>query len=187
MQRIGVLALQGDFERHARALTRAGLVSCPVRRVAELDTVSGLVMPGGESTTMLKFFEDEPWEEALRDFALSGRILFGTCAGIILLARNVDNPRQRSLGLLDVDIVRNAYGRQVDSFIGRVELASCAGTEAIFIRAPKISRLGPGVEILGHDGNDSVFVRQGNVFGATFHPELSENSPIHSTVFGQTP
>ncbi len=180
---VGVLALQGDFERHRAALARAGLGSREVRRPEELDGLSGLVLPGGESTTMLKFLESEPWEEALGAFARSGRPILATCAGAILLARGVAHPEQRSLGLIDIDIVRNAYGRQVDSFIGRASLAGGGEMEAVFIRAPRIRRVGPGVEVLASVGEEPVLVRQRNIVAATFHPELSEPPALHAEIF----
>jgi 5'-phosphate synthase pdxT subunit len=181
--KVGVLALQGDFAKHAEALARAGRESREIRKPGELESVSGLVLPGGESTTLLKFFEREGWEKPLRDFAASGRPILATCAGLILLARKVENPEQRSLGLLDVDVVRNAYGKQVDSFVGRARGPSGDEREAVYIRAPKISRVGPGVEVLAREGNDPVWVREGNVQAATFHPELSESSEVHRRAF----
>ena len=181
---MGVLAIQGDFAKHAEALARAGLESREIRRPEELDGVSGLVLPGGESTTYLKFFEREPgWPEAVRNFAASGRPVLATCAGLILLAAGVDNPPQRSLGVLDVDVVRNAYGRQVDSFIGEAETGDGESVEAVFIRAPKIARVGKGVEVLARAGDDPVLVRRDNVYGATFHPELSPDPAIHRLIF----
>ena len=182
--KVGILALQGDFAKHAEALARAGRESREIRRPEELGSVAGLILPGGESTTLLKFFDREGWEGPLRDFAASGRPVLATCAGLILLARKVENPEQRSLGVLDVDVVRNAYGRQVDSFVGRARGASGEEIEAVYIRAPKISRVGPGVEVLASQGRDPVWVRQGNVQGATFHPELSDSSEIHRRAFG---
>lgn len=180
---VGVLALQGDFERHRAALARAGRESREIRRAGELEGLSGLVLPGGESTTMLKLIEAEPWEEALRAFAQSGRPILATCAGAILLARGVANPRQRSLGLIDIDVVRNAYGRQVDSFIGRARLAGGGEIEAVFIRAPRIRRIGPGVEVLATAGGEPVLVRQANIVAATFHPELSDPPALHGEIF----
>ena len=183
---VGVLALQGDFARHAEALGRAGLESREIRRVEELASVSGLVLPGGESTTYLKFFEREPgWGEALRQFAESGKPMLATCAGLILIAARVDNPPQASLALLDVDVVRNAYGRQVDSFVGTATDGDGSSMEAVFIRAPKIARVGPSVEVLAREASDPVLVRSENVFGATFHPELSEDPAVHRRVFGK--
>lgn len=182
---MGVLAIQGDFARHAEALARAGIESREVRRPEELDSVSGLVLPGGESTTYLKFFEREPgWREALTAFAESGRPVLATCAGLILLASRVENPPQPSLGVLDVDVVRNAYGRQLDSFIGSATGERGEPIEAVFIRAPKIARVGPDVEVLAREGEDPVLVRKENVYGATFHPELSEDASLHRRIFG---
>jgi 5'-phosphate synthase pdxT subunit len=181
---VGVLALQGDFAKHSEALARAGFESREIRRPEELGSVSGLVLPGGESTTLLKFFEREGWAEPLRDFAESGKAVLATCAGLILLARRVENPDQRSLGLLDVDVIRNAYGRQVDSFVGRARGPDSEEMEAVYIRAPKISRVGPSVEVLARQGSDPVWVRQANLHAATFHPELSGSSQIHRRVFG---
>ncbi len=183
---VGVLAIQGDFGKHADALSRAGLESREIRRPEELAGVSGLILPGGESTTYLKFFEREPgWREALAEFAGSGMPVLATCAGLILLASRVENPPQPSLGFLDVDVVRNAYGRQLDSFIGRVAGEDGAPIEAVFIRAPKIARVGPGVEILAREGNDPILVRKDNVYGATFHPELSADSSLHRRIFAR--
>lgn len=176
--------MQGDFERHRAALAHHGLGSMEVRRPGELAAVSGLVLPGGESTTMLKFFDADPWAEGLGAFARSGRPILATCAGAILLARRVTHPEQRCLGLIDIDMVRNAYGRQVDSFIGRAARAGGGEMEAVFIRAPRISRVGPGVEILASSGGDPVLVRQENIFAATFHPELSDPPALHGVVFG---
>jgi 5'-phosphate synthase pdxT subunit len=183
-----VLAIQGDFAKHTEALSRAGLESREIRRPEELAGVSGLILPGGESTTYLKFFEREPgWEKALREFAASGRPLLATCAGLILLASRVENPAQASLKLLDVDVVRNAYGRQVDSFVGTATDALGGSIEAVFIRAPKIARVGPSVEVLARQQSDPVLVRSGNVFGATFHPELSEDPAVHRRIFAPSP
>ena len=173
-----VLAIQGDFELHARALEAVGARPTLVRTPEALLGASHLVLPGGESTTYLKFFEFEPeLEAAIREFHASGRPIFATCAGAILLAREVLSPAQRSLGLLDIAIERNAYGRQVASFT--TPLACAAITEwsqdptpldAVFIRAPIIRRTGPGVEVLAVR-DTPVLVREGNVLAATFHPE----------------
>ena len=173
----GVLALQGDFDAHRRALEAAGARTAEVRRVRELDAMDGLVIPGGESTALLKLMEDEPWLDALRAFHARGGAILGTCAGAILLARRVE-PAQPSAGILDVAIARNAYGRQVDSFEGAVETP--AGPVAgLFIRAPRITAVGAGVEVLGRLGGDPVAVRQGRVLAATFHPELSGSLALH--------
>lgn len=170
---LGVLALQGDFEAHAGALHSAGIEVRCVRRCAELAGLAGLVLPGGESTALLRLMEDEPWFEALGRFHGEGGALLGTCAGAILLAREV-LPRQPSLGLLDAVVERNAYGRQVDSFETRLAVPALgAPLDAVFIRAPRIGVTGRGVEILARFGNQPVLVRQGRVVAATFHPELS--------------
>ena len=181
---IAVLALQGDFEAHRRKLSEIGLDSFEARRPGELEGASGLVIPGGESTTLWKFFGFAPWEEAIRRFALIGRPVLGTCAGAIVLAAEVSNPPQKGLGLLDIGVERNAYGRQVDSFVGEVEAPGLGGKlPAVFIRAPRIRRVGPGVETLATRAGEPVLVRQSNVFAATFHPELTADARVHSRVF----
>ena len=181
---IAILALQGDFEAHRKKLAAMGLDSFEVRRPGELASAAGLILPGGESTTLWKFFEAEPWEAALGDFARSGRPILGTCAGAIILAREVTHPSQKGLGLLDISVERNAYGRQVDSFVGSVEAPSLGGTiPAVFIRAPRIRRVGPGVEVVATRAGEPVLVRRGNVAAATFHPELTEDSRVHAFVF----
>lgn len=175
----GVLALQGDFAAHAAAFRELGVPVREVRRVAELDGLAGIVIPGGESTTLLKLMADEPWFEALRRFHDVGGVLAGTCAGAILLAREV-RPRQASLGLLDVLVERNAYGRQVDSFEASVEAPALGGpVEAVFIRAPRFRALWPDVEVLGRLNGEPVLVRQGRVVAATFHPELTRGRALH--------
>ena len=142
-------------------------------------------MPGGESTTLWKFFEAEPWEEALREFAFTGRPVLGTCAGAIVLAREVSHPAQRGLGLIDIGVERNAYGRQADSFVGEVSCPSLGEQmPAVFIRAPRIRRVGTGVEVLGRRGDEPVLVRQGNVAASTFHPELTSDRRLHRLLFG---
>jgi 5'-phosphate synthase pdxT subunit len=163
-----------------------GLSSFEARKPGELDRASGLVIPGGESTTLWKFFEGAPWEEAIRDFAASGRPILGTCAGAIVLAREVTNPVQRSLGLIDITVERNAYGRQVDSFVGDVDALELGGgtLPAVFIRAPRIRRVGPGVEVLATRESEPVLVAQENVIAATFHPELTADTTVHEIAFG---
>jgi 5'-phosphate synthase pdxT subunit len=170
---IGVLALQGDFEAHQRALGDLGASVLQVRHPHQLAAVDGLVIPGGESTTMLKLLDQEALFEPLRQYGLS-RPIFGTCAGAILLAREVLHPTQKSLDLMDITVERNAYGRQVHSHISRIPCApDGAEIEAVFIRAPIIRRTGPAVRILAsHDGLP-VFVEQGMHLAATFHPELT--------------
>ena len=177
--RIGVLAIQGNFAAHAAALTEAGAEPVEVRNPDELDQIDGLVLPGGESTTMLKFLERRQFFDALKDFAQSSPT-FGTCAGAILLARDVRNPAQRSLGALDIVVERNAYGRQIDSTI-LVAPSSLSGEplEMVFIRAPRIVETGPEVEILARRDTFPVLVRQGKLMAATFHPELSADRRVH--------
>jgi 5'-phosphate synthase pdxT subunit len=178
---IGVLAIQGDFAAHARTLRRIGVDVIEVRRANDLDAADGLILPGGESTTMLKFIEEENLSASIIHFASQGKPIFGTCAGAILLAREVYNPAQASLGLIDIGVERNGYGRQVDSFIAEVETAIEGGPlEAVFIRAPKIKRTGPEVEVLASLNGEPVLVREGNILAATFHPELTEDTRAHS-------
>jgi 5'-phosphate synthase pdxT subunit len=181
---VAVLALQGDFEAHRRKLGSLEIESFEARQPEEIAQAAGLVIPGGESTTLWKFFESAPWEEAITRFASSGRPVLGTCAGAIVLARAVTNPPGKGLGLIDISIERNAYGRQVDSFVGTVEAPALGGDlPAVFIRAPKIRRVGGAVEVLAARGGDPVLVRQGNVVAATFHPELTEDDRVHRLCF----
>jgi 5'-phosphate synthase pdxT subunit len=184
--KIGVLAIQGDFAAHARMLRRMGVEAVEVRRASELESVDGLILPGGESTTMLKFLDAENLFESLREFASKGKPVFGTCAGAILLAHEVLNPPQASLDLLDITIERNAYGRQVDSHVSQAETVFDGGAmEAVFIRAPKIKSVGKDVEVLATLDKEPVFVRQKNIFAATFHPELSDDERAHRLFVAQ--
>ena len=184
MRRIAVLALQGDFAAHRRRLAEMGLASFEARKPEELDGAGGLIVPGGESTTLWKFFESAPWEDAIRRFAATGAPVLGTCAGAIVLAREVTNPAQKGLGIIDISVERNAYGRQADSFVGEVDAPALAGRlPAVFIRAPKIRRVGPGVEVLATRESEPVLVRQDNVVAATFHPELTEDATVHELAF----
>jgi len=180
---IGVLALQGDFAAHMRALVEAGADPVEVRRTEQISTLRGLILPGGESTTLLKLLSEYRFDDAISGFHRRGGFLFGTCAGLILLANEVVGPPQRSLGLLDLTVRRNAYGRQVDSFAGMGMLRMNGGSprraEMVFIRAPRIERVGPGVEVLGDLDGEPTLVRQGRVWGSTFHPELAPDSEIH--------
>ena len=177
--RIGVLALQGDFEAHARALREAGAEPVPVRLPAHLDGIAGLVIPGGESTTLLKLAGRDGMFEALRDFARAMPV-FGTCAGCILLARRVRNPEQQSLAALDATVERNAYGRQTESAILETPTALPGGPlETVYIRAPRIAGIGPGVEVLAERDGAPVLVREGRLLAATFHPELSADRRVH--------
>ena len=179
--RIGVLAIQGDFAAHARAIRRVGANAIEVRRAKDLQALNGLIIPGGETTTMLKFIEEENLVSPITAFARSGKPVFGTCAGAILLAREVRNPAQPSLGLIDIAVERNAYGRQVDSFVAEVETTLEGGPlEAVFIRAPKIMKVGGDVQVIGWLKNEPVLVRSGNILAAAFHPELTEDLRTHS-------
>ncbi len=181
-----MLALQGDFEAHRKKLARIGIASFEAKRPGEIEEAEGLILPGGESTTIWKFFESAPWEETISRLARSRRPILATCAGAIVLAREVSNPAQKGMGLLDIAVERNAYGRQVDSFAGTVDAPALGGElPAIFIRAPKIRHVGPGVEVLATLAGEPVLVRQGNIVAATFHPELTEDERIHRMVFGQ--
>ena len=187
MRAFGVLALQGDFAAHAAALQAARAEAREVRRVRDLDGLAGLVMPGGESTALLRLMDDEPWFDALRRFHAAGGALLGTCAGAILLARRVV-PQQPSLGLLDAVVERNAYGRQLDSFETRLAADGDAGPmDAVFIRAPRIRSLGPAVETLARFDGEPVLVRQGRILAATFHPELSDSSGLHRLFVSMAP
>ena len=173
---IGVLALQGDFDAHRKRLEELGANVVLVRKPEQLDEIDGLVIPGGESSTFLKLLGEKGFEK-LKEF-VRVKPTFGTCAGAILLAKEVENPKQKGLGVLDIRIRRNAYGRQVDSSIREGKLQG-APIEMVFIRAPKIERVGLGVEILATEGKDPVAVRQGKVMAATFHPELSLDPRVH--------
>ena len=173
---IGVLALQGDFDAHRKRLEELGATVVLVKKPEQLDSIDGLVIPGGESSTFLKLLGEAGFEK-LKNFVRL-KPTFGTCAGAILLAKEVENPKQLGLGAIDIDIRRNAYGRQIDSSI-REGLFRDAPIEMVFIRAPKIERLGPGVEVLATESKDPVVVRQGKTMAATFHPELSADPRIH--------
>ena len=179
LPRIGVLAIQGDYAAHADALAESGATPVEVRKPEELEGLDGLILPGGESTTMLKFLEKRHFFDALLQFCAQHPV-FGTCAGAILLAREVRNPSQRSLGLLDAVVERNAYGRQIDSSILTAETSLPGGPlEMVFIRAPRIAATGNTVEVLARRDGDPVFVRQGKIMAATFHPELSTDRRVH--------
>jgi 5'-phosphate synthase pdxT subunit len=180
-KRVGVLAIQGDVEAHARALERVGAEPVAVRHAHELEGLAALVLPGGESTTIAKGLARLGLYEPLAAFAAAGRPLLGTCAGAVLLAREVENHPVRSLGLIDVVAVRNAYGTQVDSFAAPAEDAAegLAGLRCVFIRAPRLRRPGEGVEVLARVDGWPVCVRQGRVLATTFHPELAGDPRIH--------
>jgi 5'-phosphate synthase pdxT subunit len=174
--KIGVLALQGDFDAHRRRLEELGAEVILVKKPEQLDAIDGLVIPGGESGTFLKLLGEEGFAK-LKDF-VHAKPTLGTCAGAILLASEVENPQQKGLGALNIRIRRNAYGRQVDSSI-REGLFGTSPIEMVFIRAPKIEHVGEGVRILATEGKDPVAVQQGKTMAATFHPELSEDPRIH--------
>lgn len=185
MKKVGVLALQGDFEAHSRALARAGAEPVLARTAADLDDLDGLVIPGGESTTMLKLMNAEGMIRPLVEFAQK-RPIFGTCAGAILLATEVTHPAQESLGLMDLTVERNAYGRQIDSRVAQVmpepgfaQRTQPGQLEAVFIRAPIIRRVGANATVLAAYQGDPVLVEQGRHLVATFHPELGSDSRVH--------
>jgi len=173
---IGVLALQGDFDAHRRRLEELGAKVVLVKKPEQLDGIDGLVIPGGESGTFLKLLGEEGFAK-LKEF-VRAKPTFGTCAGAILLATEVENPPQAGLGALDIRIRRNAYGRQIDSSIREGRLGD-SPLEMVFIRAPKIERVGRNVEVIATEGADPVAVRQGKVMAATFHPELSDDTRVH--------
>jgi pyridoxal 5'-phosphate synthase pdxT subunit len=176
---VGVLAIQGDYDAHLRRLHALGADARLIKKPEELDGLDGLVVPGGESTTFLKFLERDGFLGRLREFAES-KPTFGTCAGCILLAKGVSHPPQDSLALLDIDVERNAYGRQIDSAVITGETSLPGGPlEMVYIRAPRITRTGDAVETLAERDGSPVLVRQGNLLAATFHPELSEDARVH--------
>ena len=174
--KIGVLALQGDFDAHRKRLAELGAEVVLVKKPEQLNDIAGLVIPGGESSTFLKLLGEEGFTK-LKEF-VRVKPTFGTCAGAILLANEVENPKQTGLGALDITIRRNAYGRQVDSSIREGKFLNNP-IEMVFIRAPKIERVGQGVEVVATEGRDPVMVRKGKTLAATFHPELSDDARIH--------
>jgi pyridoxal 5'-phosphate synthase pdxT subunit len=178
---IGVLALQGDFDAHRRRLEELGAEVVLVKKPDQLDHIDGLVIPGGESGTFLKLLGEEGFAK-LKQF-VHAKPTFGTCAGAILLATEVENPAQAGLGAINMRIIRNAYGRQIDSSIREGTFSGNghpdSPLEMVFIRAPKIAHLGEGVEIIATQGSDPVAVRQGRAMAATFHPELSDDKRVH--------
>jgi 5'-phosphate synthase pdxT subunit len=176
---IGVLAIQGDYEAHSSRLKQLGAEVTLVRKPEQLEAIDAIIIPGGESSTFLNFLAERGFLERLREFVRT-KPAFGTCAGAILLAREVENPPQVSLGALDIRVRRNAYGRQKDSSIheARTRLGE-RPLEMVFIRAPRIVAAGKDVEVLASEGDDPVLVRQGKVMAATFHPELSADTRVH--------
>jgi pyridoxal 5'-phosphate synthase pdxT subunit len=178
--KVGILAVQGDFEAHAAMLERMGVDHVFVRAPRDLEGVDAVILPGGESTTQWKFLVEEGLERGLHEFGARGGPMFGTCAGAILLARDVRNPEQQSLGLADISVVRNAYGRQLASEVRHEFTAiSSQPIEMVFIRAPIIESVGPGVQILAKSEGDPVLIRQDSLLIATFHPELTSDFTVH--------
>jgi 5'-phosphate synthase pdxT subunit len=185
LARIGVLAIQGDYQAHAEALSESGAEPIEVRKPDQLTGLHGLILPGGESTTVLRFLDRFHLFDPLAEFCRT-KPVFGTCAGAILLAREVRNPAQRSLGVLDAVLERNAYGRQIDSAILTAPTELPGGPlEMVFIRAPRIVEVGSGVEVLARREGFPVLVRQGAIMAATFHPELAADRRVHR-LFVQT-
>jgi 5'-phosphate synthase pdxT subunit len=178
--KIGILAVQGDFAAHAAMLRSLGVETVEVRTPADMDGVAGLILPGGESTTQLQFLQEEGLYETIRRFAADGHAIFGTCAGAILLASEVKNPDQQSLGLLDMTVLRNGYGRQLasDVFTETTTLKD-EPLEMVFIRGPIIDRTGPGVEILAKHAGKPAIVQKGKILATTFHPELTTDTTVH--------
>jgi pyridoxal 5'-phosphate synthase pdxT subunit len=178
--KIGILAVQGDFEVHAAMLARMGIDTVEVRTPADMEGCDGLILPGGESTTQLQFLQEEGLYETIKRFAADGHAVFGTCAGAILLATDVQNPKQDSLGLLDMSVSRNGYGRQIasDVFSAKSTLKSDP-LEMVFIRGPVIERVGPGVEILAEHAGKPAIVQKGRLLATTFHPELTSDTTVH--------
>jgi pyridoxal 5'-phosphate synthase pdxT subunit len=178
--KIGILAVQGDFEAHAAMLAGLGVESVEVRTPADLDGCDGLILPGGESTTQLQFLQEEGLYGAIRKFAADGGAIFGTCAGAILLATEVTNPHQASLGLLEMTVLRNGYGRQLAS-----DVVSAPSTlkkeplEMVFIRGPIIERAGPGLKVLAEYAGKPALVESDHILAATFHPELTDDTTVH--------
>ena len=179
--RVGILALQGGFALHARTLTVLGHEALEVRDAGQLQAVDGLVLPGGESTAQLRLIARHALRPALERFAASGKPILATCAGLILVAKSVIAPEQESLGLLEVSVARNGWGRQLDSFEGT---ADDGELPLVFIRAPRIVDREPAVEVLATLDGEPVLVRQRNITGATFHPELTSSLQVHRQVFG---
>jgi len=178
--KIGILAIQGDYEAHAKMLDRLGVAHTFVRAPADLAGLSGIILPGGESSTHLKVITEEGLFDALKKFAANGGAFFGTCAGAILLAHEVHHPPQASLDLLDISVLRNGYGRQLASTVhsAPTKLRN-EPLEMVFIRAPIIESVGNDVEVLAEDAGHPVLVRQGRILAATFHPELTTDTAVH--------
>ncbi|MGB2633995.1 MAG: pyridoxal 5'-phosphate synthase glutaminase subunit PdxT [Candidatus Acidiferrum sp.] len=178
--KIGILAIQGDFQAHAEMFHKLGVGTVEVRTVADLEGCDGLVLPGGESTTQLQFLQEEGLYDAIREFSGKGGAIFGTCAGAILLATKVKNPAQDSLKLLDMTVVRNGYGRQLasDVFFGASTLKKDP-LEMVFIRGPVIEKVAPGIRVLAKFEGKPALVEKGHILAATFHPELTSDTTVH--------
>ena len=178
--KIGILAVQGDFEAHAATLKRMGVEYVFVRTPGDLQGIDAVILPGGESTTQWKFLVEEGLDKSLTAFAEKGGAIFGTCAGAILLAKDVLNPAQQSLNLIDITVIRNGYGRQLSSEVRHGATAiSPEPIEMVFIRAPIIERVGPGIEVLANSDGQPVLIEQGRILIATFHPELTKDNTVH--------
>jgi 5'-phosphate synthase pdxT subunit len=178
--KIGILAVQGDFEAHEAMLEQLGAETAEVRTAADLEGCAGLILPGGESTTQLKFLQEEGLADKIVEFAKHGGAIFGTCAGAILLANDVEHPKQESLNLMDMTVVRNAYGRQIASDVvsGPTTLKK-EPLEMVFIRGPIIERAGPSVRVLAEYAGKPALVQRDNILAATFHPELTDDTTVH--------
>jgi 5'-phosphate synthase pdxT subunit len=183
--KIGILAVQGDFEAHAAMLARLDAESVEVRTPADLAGCDGLILPGGESTTQLQFLQEEGLADTIAKFAEQGGAIFGTCAGAILLATEVRNPKQDSLKLLDMTVLRNGYGRQIASDVvsGPTELKQ-EPLEMVFIRGPIIERAGPGLKVLAEYAGKPALVQRNRIMAATFHPELTDDTTVHEHFLG---
>ena len=178
--KIGILAIQGDFQAHAEMFHKLGVDTLEVRTVSDLEGCDGLVLPGGESTTQLQFLQEEGLYDAIREFSRKGGAIFGTCAGAILLATHVKNPGQDPLKLLDMTVLRNGYGRQLasDVFFGASTLKKDP-LEMVFIRGPVIEKVAPGIRVLAEFEGKPTLVEQGHILAATFHPELTADTTVH--------
>ena len=178
--KIGILAIQGDYEAHAKVLDRLGAEHSYIRRPDDLSRLSGIILPGGESSTHLRILTEEGLFDGLKEFAADGVAFFGTCAGAILLARDVHGPPQASLGLIDISVLRNGYGRQLASDVHTAPTKlRKEPLEMVFIRAPIIESIGQGVEVLAEDAGHPVLVQQGRILASTFHPELTPDTAVH--------
>ena len=178
--KIGILAVQGDFAAHGAMLGGMGIETVEVRTPADLEICDGLILPGGESTTQLQFLQEEGLYEAIKKFAAEDKAIFGTCAGAILLATEVKNPRQESLGLLDMTVLRNGYGRQVHSdVVSGPSTLKKEPMEMVFIRGPIFERVGPGIEVLAEYAGRPALVQKAHILAAAFHPELTEDTTVH--------